>query len=76
MIYIPFFTVILIDKRDGKRDGKRENKRENSIRIVYEYIPRAHRLERERERETNEKRQAATTERKRGKHTEYRQAHA
>ena len=26
MIYIPFFIVILIDKRDGKRDGKRENR--------------------------------------------------
>ena len=35
MIYIPFFIVILIDKRDDKRDGKREQKRE----YIYEYIP-------------------------------------
>lgn len=27
MIYIPFFIVILIDKRGGKRGGKRENVR-------------------------------------------------
>ena len=37
MIYIPFFIVILIDKRGGKRGGKREKERER-LEHKYEHI--------------------------------------
>ena len=42
MIYIPFFIVILIDKRGGKRGGKREKERER-LEHKYEHITLHHR---------------------------------
>ena len=47
MIYIPFFIVILIDKR-GVREAEREKERENHITIHITLYITLYRLERKR----------------------------